>query len=83
MNAEQLGQRLNAGNSGRAGAGMRYQFAKQQKEVYEAQAAARESEIAQLRAKREDLRARRRVSPPMRRHAAIRRGQPCRASAMR
>ena len=56
MNAEQLGQRLNASNSGRAGVGPRYQFAKQQKEVYEAQAAARESEIAQLRAKREDLR---------------------------
>ena len=57
MNAEQLGQRINASNSGRAGAGPRYQFAKQQKEVYEQQQAARESEIAQLRAKRDDLRA--------------------------
>ena len=57
MNAEQLGQRINAANSGRAGAGPRYQFARQQKEVYEQQQAARESEIAQLRAKRDDLRA--------------------------
>ena len=57
MNAEQLGQRVSAGSSGRAGAGPRYQFAKQQKEVYEAQAAARESEIAQLRVRRDDLRA--------------------------
>ena len=57
MNAEQLGQRINAGNSGRAGAGPRYQFAKQQKEVYEQQQAARENEITQLRAKRDDLRA--------------------------
>jgi Domain of unknown function (DUF4407) len=57
MNAEQLGQRINAANSGRAGAGPRYQFARQQKEVYEAQRAAREAEIAELRAKRDDLRA--------------------------
>jgi hypothetical protein len=57
MNAEQLGQRLNASNSGRAGAGPRYQFARQQKEVYEAQHAARDNEIAQLRVKRDDLRA--------------------------
>ena len=57
MNAEQLGQRLNAANSGRAGAGPRYQFAKQQKDVYEEQRVARESEIAQLRAKRDDIRA--------------------------
>jgi len=57
MNAEQLGQRINAANSGRVGAGPRYQFARQQKEVYEAQRAAREAEIAELRAKRDDLRA--------------------------
>ena len=57
MNAEQLGQRINASNSGRAGAGPRYQFAKQQKEVYEQQQAARENEITQLRAKHDDLRA--------------------------
>jgi len=56
MNAEQLGQRINAANSGRAGAGPRYQFARQQREVYEAQRAAREAEIAELRAKRDDLR---------------------------
>jgi Domain of unknown function (DUF4407) len=57
MNAEQLGQRVSAANSGRAGAGPRYQFARQQKEVYEAQRVAREAEIAELRVKRDDLRA--------------------------
>jgi hypothetical protein len=57
MNAEQLGQRINASNSGRAGVGPRYQFAKQQKEVYEQQQAARENEITQLRAKHDDLKA--------------------------
>ena len=57
MNAEQLGQRISASNSGRAGAGPRFQFARQQKEVYEQQRAARENEIAQLRAKRDDFRA--------------------------
>ena len=56
MNAEELGQRLNANNSGRVGTGPRFQFAKRQKEVYEEQRAAKESEIAQLRAKRDDLR---------------------------
>ena len=56
MNAEELGQRINANNSGRVGTGPRFQFAKRQKEVYEEQRAAKESEIAQLRAKRDDLR---------------------------
>lgn len=55
MNAEQLGQRVSAANSGRPGAGPRYQFARQQKEVYEAQRTAREAEIGALRAKRDDL----------------------------
>jgi hypothetical protein len=57
MNAEQLGQRLNLNNSGRAGTGPRFQFARQQRDVYEAQRAAREAEIEQLRVKRDDLRA--------------------------
>jgi hypothetical protein len=57
MNAEQLGQRLNLSNSGRAGTGPRFQFARQQREVYEAQRTAREAEIEQLRVKRDDLRA--------------------------
>ena len=57
MNAEQLGQRVSAASSGRPGAGPRYQFARQQKEVYEAQRIAREAEIAGLRGKRDDLRA--------------------------
>lgn len=56
MNAEELGQRLNPTNSGRVGTGPRYQFAKRQREVYEEQRLAREKEIAQLQAKREDLR---------------------------
>jgi hypothetical protein len=57
MNAEQLGRRLNASSSGRSGTGPRYQFAKQQKEVYEAQRAERERELTEVRAKREELRA--------------------------
>jgi hypothetical protein len=57
MNAEQLGQRLNLNNSGRAGTGPRFQFARQQREVYEAQRTAREAEIEQLRVRRDDLRA--------------------------
>jgi len=57
MNAEQLGRKLNPSNSGVAGAGRRYQFAKQQREVYEAQRADREKELLQLRVKRDELRA--------------------------
>ncbi len=56
MNAEELGQRLNAANSGRVGAGPRFQFAKRQKEVYEEQRIAKETEIAQLQVRRNDLR---------------------------
>jgi hypothetical protein len=56
MNAEELGRRLNPNNSGRAGTGPRFQFAKQQKELYEQQRADRERELSQLRAKGEDLR---------------------------
>jgi hypothetical protein len=56
MNAEELGRRLNPNNSGRAGTGPRFQFAKQQKELYEQQRTDRERELSQLRAKGEDLR---------------------------
>ena len=63
MNAEELGRRISPTNSGRAGAGPRYEFAKRQRDVYEAQRQAREREIAQLHARREELRAdQRRVS---------------------
>ena len=54
MNAEQLGQWLNTTNSGRAGTGPRYQFARQQKEVYEAQRAKPRSRSCV--SKRDDLR---------------------------
>jgi hypothetical protein len=60
MNAEQLGQKVSPTNTGRAGAGPRYQFAKQQKEVFEQQRASRESELSQLNARREDLSAQQR-----------------------
>ena len=84
MNAEQLGQRLNASNSGRAGAGPRYQFAKQQKEVYEAQAGrARKRDRATAREARGPESHAGRASPPMPRHVATRRAQPYRASATR
>jgi hypothetical protein len=57
MNAEQVGRRVNPNNSGRAGAGPLYEFAKRQREVYEAQRHAREGELAQLDARRAELRA--------------------------
>ncbi|HEY0327903.1 MAG TPA: DUF4407 domain-containing protein [Rhodopseudomonas sp.] len=56
MNAEELGQKLSPTNSGRPGAGPRYEFAKRQKELYQAQIAARDAEIAQLHAKSDELR---------------------------
>jgi chromosome segregation ATPase len=72
MNAEELGRRISPTNSGRAGAGPRYEFAKRQRDVYEAQRQAREREIAQLHARREELRTdQRRVSA----EAAARREQ--------
>jgi hypothetical protein len=72
MNAEQLGRRISPTSSGRAGAGPRYEFAKRQRDVFEAQRQAREKEIAQLHARREELRAdQRRVST----EAAARRDQ--------
>jgi Domain of unknown function (DUF4407) len=57
MNAEQMGRRVNPSNSGRAGAGPLYEFAKRQREIYEAQRQAREQELAQLDARRAELRA--------------------------
>jgi len=57
MNAEEFGQKNSPTNSGRAGTGPRYEFAKRQKEIFQAQSAAREAEIAQLRAKADELRA--------------------------
>ena len=56
MNAEELGRKLNQRSSGRPGAGPRYQFAKQQRDVYTAQRADRERELLQVNAKREELR---------------------------
>ena len=56
MNAEELGRKLTQNNSGRPGTGPRYQFAKQQREVYATQGADRERELRQLEAKRSDLR---------------------------
>jgi hypothetical protein len=56
MNAEEFGQKLSPTNSGRPGAGPRYEYAKRQKEVYVAQLAAREGEIARLGTKHDELR---------------------------
>jgi hypothetical protein len=56
MNAEELGQRIGPDSSGRAGPGPRYQFARRQKEFNEARRAELQREIAQLGARRDDLR---------------------------
>jgi hypothetical protein len=56
MNAEELGQKNSPTNSGRPGAGPRYEFAKRQREIYQAQSVARDAEIGQLRAKSDELR---------------------------
>jgi hypothetical protein len=56
MNAEELGQRINPTSSGRAGAGPRYQFARRQKEVYEARRTVLRNELSQLSDKRTELR---------------------------
>jgi|GEM_PF-3261973 len=57
MNAEEFGMKASPNNSGRPGAGPRYEFAKKQKEAFLVQRAAREAEIAQLHVKRDELRA--------------------------
>jgi len=56
MNAEELGQRIGPDSSGRAGPGPRYQFARRQKEFNEARRAELQREIAQLGARRDDVR---------------------------
>jgi len=57
MNAEEFGMKAAPNNSGRPGAGPRYEFAKKQKQAFIAQRAEREAEIVQLHARRDDLRA--------------------------
>ncbi|MGP9812214.1 DUF4407 domain-containing protein [Rhodopseudomonas sp. NSM] len=57
MNAEEFGQKAAPNNSGRPGAGPRYEFAKKQRDSFIAQRATREAEIVQLHAKRDELRA--------------------------
>ncbi|WP_322516743.1 DUF4407 domain-containing protein [Rhodopseudomonas palustris] len=57
MNAEEFGQKAAPNNSGRPGAGPRYEFAKKQRDSFIAQRATREAEIVQLQAKRDELRA--------------------------
>lgn len=56
MNAEEFGQKLFPTNTGRVGIGTRYEFAKRQKEAYEAQLSSRQAELAQLLAKRDEIR---------------------------
>ncbi|MCG6203371.1 DUF4407 domain-containing protein [Rhodopseudomonas sp. HC1] len=57
MNAEEFGLKAAPNNSGRPGAGPRYEYARKQKEAFIAQRAAREAEIVQLHQKRDELRA--------------------------
>ncbi|MBI5131295.1 MAG: DUF4407 domain-containing protein [Rhodopseudomonas palustris] len=57
MNAEEFGLKAAPNNSGRPGAGPRYEFAKKQKDAFIARRAEREAEIVQLHAKRDELRA--------------------------
>uniref|UniRef100_Q07ID9 DUF4407 domain-containing protein n=1 Tax=Rhodopseudomonas palustris (strain BisA53) TaxID=316055 RepID=Q07ID9_RHOP5 len=55
--AEETGQKISETNSGKSGIGPRYQFARRQRESLELQRDARQGDIAQLRAKRDELRA--------------------------
>lgn len=57
MNAEEFGLKATPNNSGRPGAGPRYEFARKQRQAFLAQRAEREAEIAQLHVRRDDLRA--------------------------
>ncbi|RJF68329.1 DUF4407 domain-containing protein [Rhodopseudomonas palustris] len=57
MNAEEFGLKASPNNSGRPGAGPRYEYARKQKESFITQRAAREAEIGQLHLKRDELRA--------------------------
>jgi hypothetical protein len=56
MNAEEFGQKVSPTSSGRPGAGLRYEYAKRQKETFVAQRAERETEIDRLHDKRDQLR---------------------------
>jgi hypothetical protein len=56
LNAEEFGPRLFPNNTGRAGFCTRYEFAKRQKEAFEAQLASRQNEMAQLLTKRDEIR---------------------------
>lgn len=56
MVAEEFGQKLRPTNSGKAGTGPRFEFAKRQRQSFEAQRTARYAEIAQLDARRAQLR---------------------------
>ncbi|WP_234826926.1 DUF4407 domain-containing protein [Rhodopseudomonas palustris] len=55
MNAEEFGLKAAPNNSGRPGAGPRYEFAKKQRQAFQAQRTEREAEIVQLHARRDDL----------------------------
>ncbi|ABD06340.1 conserved hypothetical protein [Rhodopseudomonas palustris HaA2] len=55
-NAEETGQKISETNSGKSGIGPRYQFARRQRESLERQRDSRLSEVAQLNAKRDELR---------------------------
>ena len=79
MNAEELGKRINPASSGRAGAGPRYQFARRQKEIYEARRTFIQSELSQLRDKREQLRTQGSAAPDRRRGCSARAGSRRRA----
>jgi len=57
MNAEELGLKLRADQSGRAGLGPRYRFARQQRDIQQALRTTRESELTQLTAERDRMRA--------------------------
>lgn len=58
MNAEQRGQKLKPSNSGRAGMGARYEFARQQRDLFLDLRSQRETELALLAARRDELRVR-------------------------
>ncbi|TAH68825.1 MAG: DUF4407 domain-containing protein [Rhodopseudomonas palustris] len=56
MVAEEFGQKLRPTNSGKPGTGPRFEFAKRQRQAFEAQRAVRFADIAQLDARRAQLR---------------------------
>jgi hypothetical protein len=56
MNAEEFGERLSPANSGRAGIGRRYEFAKKQKDAADVLLQSRQAELSQIAARRQMLR---------------------------